>query len=200
MVNVSNLLLYDTNNIKYQYHIKNATLSAKQNLPVHNIHLKPGKLSIHTEQAQIRQDSSNFFASIGLHKMSDLMRNAAQKGRQAALNAIAEYAKTGNQMADIDKGVSIAEILRQKHLQQTKTSLVVKSSKPVNISYTPGKVSTTFKPSSISIDWKVSRAMRRYSPADFNLETLQHPTIDFTYQGGFQYVPESARQNFNTSV
>lgn len=200
MNNVSNLLLYNINGIQYEYRTTNATISAQQNLPTHEAHLSQGKLSIHTEQPQIRQDSSAFFASIGLYRLSDLLDNAAEKGRQAVLEATANYGKIADQMAEIDKGVTPAQIYHQKLLEQTKTSLVVKSAAPINISYKPGEVNMQYTPSSITMDWNVDRAARRYAPAGFYMNIYRAPTIDFLYQGDFQYVPESATPGFNQLV
>ncbi|HWP51921.1 MAG TPA: DUF6470 family protein [Clostridia bacterium] len=197
MSNISNLLRYNVADIQYQYHITNATISAGQNFPTHNTQFRSGELSIHTEQPQLRQDSTAFFASIGLHKLSDLMDNAAEKGRQAVLEATANYGKIADQMAEIDKGVTPAQIYHQKLLEQTETSLVVKSAAQINLSYTPGKVDTQYKPSSVSFEWNVARAPRQYSAANFRLDVLRDPSINFIYQGGFQYVPESATPGFS---
>lgn len=200
MNNVLNLLSYNIKNIQYKYRITNATISAEQNLPTHDAHFTPPELSIHTEQPKIRQDSTAFFASIGLHKMGDLMDSAAERGRQAVLEAMANYSKVASQMAQIEKGVTPAQIYHQKLLEQTKTSLVVKPTEQISFSYTPGRVSTQYTPSSVTLDWNVDRAVRRYTPADFGVDINQAPTIDFIYQGGFQYVPESATPGFDRLV
>lgn len=197
MNNISNLLRYSISDTQYQYRMQNATLSAQQNFATQDAHFSGAKLSLHTEQPQIRQDSTDFFASIGLYKMSDLMANAAEKGRQAVLEATANYGKIADQMAEIDKGVTPAQIYRQKLLEQSKTSLVVKSAEPIDISYTPGRVRMQYTPAEVTTDWHVERAVRRYTPAAFSFEVLQAPSIDLTYLGGFQYVPESAAPGFN---
>ena len=200
MNNVLNLLSYNIKNIQYEYRMTIATISAGQNLPTHDTHFTQAQLSIHTEQPKLRQDSTAFFASIGLHKIGDLMDNAAEKGRQAVLEAMANYSKVGSQMAQIEKGVTPAQIYHQKLLEQTKTSLVVKPTEQINFSYTPGEVSMKYTPSSVTMDWNVERAVRRYTPADFGVDINQSPTIDFIYQGGFQYVPESATPGFSRLV
>ncbi|MEA5136629.1 MAG: DUF6470 family protein [Candidatus Fimivivens sp.] len=200
MNDVLNLLSYNIKNIQYEYRIANATISAEQNLPTHDAHFTPAKLSIHTEQPKMRQDSTAFFASIGLHKIDDLMDSAAEKGRQAVLEAMGNYSKVARQMSQIEKGVTPAQIYRQKLLEQTKTSLVVKPTAQISFSYTPGEVSMQYTPSSVTMDWNVDRAIRRYTPADFRVNINQAPEIDFFYQGGFQYVPESATPGYNRLV
>lgn len=200
MNSVSNLLRYNINNIRFECHTTHTAISAQQNFPTHDTHFRSSELSIHTEHTQIRQDSTAFFASIGLHKFSDLMDNAAERGRQAVLEATANYGKIADQMAEIDKGVTPAQVYHQKLLQQTKTSLVVKSTAPIDISFTPARVSMRYTPASVTMDWNVERALRRYSPADFRAEILQKPSVDFIYLGGFQYVPKSATPGFNRLV
>ncbi|MFV0498301.1 MAG: DUF6470 family protein [Candidatus Fimivivens sp.] len=200
MNDMSNLLRYNIKDIQYKYHAKSATISAQHNLPTHDTHFSPSKLSQHTQQSQLKQDSTAFFAHIGLHKMRNLMNKAAEDGRQAVLEATANYGKIADQMADIDKGVTPAHIYRQKLLESTKTSLVAKSAAPIRFSYTPGKVNIQYTPPAVSIDWNVDRAVRRYTPADFGMDIDQLPTVAFFYQGNFNYVPERTAHGFSRLV
>lgn len=200
MGSISNLLRYDIRNIRYEYRVKNAAISAQQNFAKQDAQYTPSELSIHTEHSQIRQDSSAFFASIGLPTLSELLDNAAEKGRQAALEATANYGIIADQMAEIDKGITPAQIYHQKFSQPEQTSLVVTSAEPIEISYTPGGVSMEYIPASITTNWDVDRAIRRYSPADFDLGVLQDASIDFKYLGGFQYVPKSATPGYSRLV
>ncbi|GEM_PF-6349056 len=200
MSNISNLLRYDISAIKYQYHLKDATLSAGQNFATQDTHFSDAQLSLQTEQPQIRQDSTDFFASIGLKTIGNLIDSAAEDGYQAALEATGNYGEIADQMAEIDKGVTPAQVYRQKALSQSRTSLVVKSAAPIHISFAPGEVHTQYTPAEVEIDWDVERAMRRYTPAEFNFQVLQPPSIAFTYLGDFQYIPESAAPGFDRLV
>ena len=196
-MNISNLLQYDIQNIQYEHQVANATLSAGQNQAKYTAQTQPGQLSISTQPSQLQQDSTDFFASIGLRSSSDLMRFAAQKGKQAVMEATGNYASMGRKMGQIEKGVTIAELYRQKFLQQSDTTLTVEKAAPVDLSYTPASVEMQFTPASVSIDWNVERAMREYTPPDFDLKISQHPTIAFSYLGGFQYVPPSSAPGFS---
>ena len=196
MANVSNLLEYNIQNIKYEYQTTDATLTADQNQAQHTVQTHPGHLSMQSEQPQMRQDSTAFYASIGLRNMSDLMWHAAQKGKQAVLEATANYARMGRQMGRIETGVSISEVYRQKFLQQSDTTLVVEPSASVDFSYVPGSVQTHYTPSSVSINWNVERAIRHYTPPSFSLKVTRHPTVSFQYRGGYRYVPQSATPGF----
>lgn len=200
MSGISNLLQYDIRNIQYNYQVTNATLSANQNHPSHKAQTEPGQLTIRTEQPQIRQDSTDFFASIGMRNIGDYIQVAAKKGKQAALEATANFAIMGRRMGEIEKGIPIAELYRQKFLQQANTTLVVTPTEPVRISCTPGKVETRFTPSSVRLDWDVARAARKYSPPDFDLTVTRYPEIAFTYLGGHHYVPESSAPGFDKRV
>ncbi len=200
MSNISNLLRYSIRDTQYQYRVQNATLSAQHNLATQDAHFSAPELSLHTEHPQIRQDNTAFFASIGLHRMSDLMTDAAERGRQAVLEATANYGKIANQMAQIDKGVTPAQVYHQNLLQQSKTSLTIRSAEPVEISYTPGEVHIEYTPAKVNLDWNVERAIRRYTPSDFGFEVLQAPSIEFTYLGDFQHMPERAAPGFNRRI
>lgn len=196
-MNICNLLRYDIRDIQYQYRMQNAALGAQQNLATQDAHFTDPKLSLETNHPQIRQDSTDFFASIGLFGVGDLMADAAERGRQAALEATGNYSEIGRQMAQIEKGVTPAQVHCQRQLAQPRASLVVKSAEPIHLSCTPGEVRTQFTPAEVRIDWDTERAVRRYTPAQFEFEILQPPDIDITYLGGFQYVPQSAAPGFN---
>ncbi len=200
MNNISNLLRYSINDTQYQLRVQNATLGARHNLATQETHFSASKLSLHTEQPQIRQDSTDFFASIGLHRMSDLMTDAAERGRQAVLEATANYGRIADQMAQIDKGVTPAQVYSQNRLRQSQTSLVVRSAAPIDISYTPGRVDTQYTPAEVQTDWDVERAIRRYTPSAFKFEVLQAPSLHLTYVGGFQYLPEGLAPSFSRQV
>lgn len=194
---LSDLLRYSVNRTQYQYHIKNAALSAHQNFASQDARFSDAVLSIETEHPQIRQDSTAFFASIGLHKAGEMMADAAERGRQAALEATGRYSEMGRQMGQIDRGVTPAQVYCQRLDAQAHTSLVVRSAAPIDISYRPGGVQIDYTPAKVEIDWDVERALRRYTPAEFSLEVLQPPSITFTCLDDFQYIPERAAPGFN---
>ena len=196
MVNVCNLLEYNIQNIKYEYQTSDATLTTAQNQAQHSVQTHPGQLSMQSAQPQMRHDSTAFYASIGLRNISDVIWHAAQKGKQAVIEATANYARMGRQMGQIETGVTISEIYRQKLLQQSDTTLVVEQSAPVAFSYTPGSVQTQYTPSSVNINWNVERAMRNYTPPSFSLKVTRYPTVTFHYRGGYRYVPQSATPGF----
>lgn len=198
MQNISNLLLYDITPANCQMQSRNATISAGQNFPAQTTHFRGGDLALHTEQPQLRQDSTDFFASIGLRSTGDFMDILAEKGRQAALDATASYARMGREMGQIDKGITIAQIYKQKFMQESSTTtLVVTSTSPVKFFYSPGEVITQFTPTTVDFDWNVDRAARSYTPAFSSFDVLQNASINFTYLGAFQYFPESAGASFN---
>ncbi len=197
---ISDLLRYSVNRTQYQYHIKNATLSAHHNFASQDAHFSDAVLSIETEHPQIRQDSTAFFASIGLRGTSELVADAAERGRQAALEATGRYSEMGRQMGEIDRGVTPAQVYCQRLDAQANTTLVVRSAAPIDISYRPGRVQIDYTPARVEIDWNVERALRRYTPTDFSFEVLQPPSIAFTCLDDFQYIPERAAPGFNRLV
>lgn len=196
-MNICNLLRYDIRDIQYQYRMQNAALSAQQNLATQDVHATDPKLSLETKHPQIRQDSTDFFASIGLFGVGELMADAAERGRQAALEATGNYNEIGRQMGRIEKDVTPVQVYRQRQFAQPRPSLVVKSAEPIHLSCTPGEVRMQFTPAEVRIDWNTERALRRYTPSQFDFEVLQPPAIDITYLGGFQYIPQSAAPGFD---
>lgn len=199
-MNISNLLKYNIANTKYKYNITPATLSAETKFPTHTMQTTRGQLSISCQRPQIRTDSTDFFSSIGNKTIFQYTKEAAQKGKQAAIEATAEYAKDGAQLNNIDEGVTISQICRQKFMRQMDTTLVVKGTQPINISYTEASTKMAYTPASVAFNWNVDRAIRKYTPPDFGLNILQDPSVTFEYQGPPLLVPPSAAEHFSLLV
>jgi len=92
-----------------------AFLSVSQ--PHAELHLKtePAQLNARTRQAQVRIDQTQCFSEAGLKGFLELTDEFAQRGRQAALEAIVQTVAEGNRMADIKvKTDAVGEIAAGK--------------------------------------------------------------------------------------
>lgn len=154
------------------------------------------ELNIDAKNVQVRLDTTEMRSSLGLKSAPRLIKEAGQKGFQDADRAKAEYAQMGNQMAQIQTGVDVADIVSQKLLKQPTTQTVFLPSKGPVVSWEPNSIKMQFKPGELSIDWQVLKNTMDYIPGKFQMEILQYPKIEIEYLGEPNYVPPSASPNY----
>lgn len=97
--------------------INDAVLSIRQPKADLEITTKPVELNIETKQVQIKIDQSQCFSEAGLKDVFELTDDFAQRGSEAALEAIGNITDEGNRMAMIETQADpFAEIGKDKAL------------------------------------------------------------------------------------
>lgn len=192
------LLKITSTPIKYDISISPASLkitepSSVSYTPQHT----PTQLQMRTKLPQVKLDTTEMFASLGVKSAPRLIKEAAQNGMQAAVQATGEAVQFGNRMARIDNGVTISSIVKQKMLQQPTSEMVFLPSQGAAISWDPGELQTDYRAGSLTLDWKVQRNVMDYVPGKFEMSILQYPKVTIEYLGGPHYVPPSADPNYD---
>lgn len=198
MPNISNLLQYNVQNIQYSIRTQDASVSTPVNMPTHTLEADHSRMELHCTQPQIRENHDRFFSSIGMKTTSQFFDEAAERGRQALLQKIGEYARNREYLGRISEGVKITDLYRQKFSQQRANAggtLEVSQTEKVDISYEMGECDISFVPTSQRFSWDVERARGEYSAPDCGLDIQSPPDITFRYTGGWQLVPESAKSS-----
>lgn len=198
MANLSNLLQYNVQNIQYRITAQDASVSAPTNMPTHTLEAENSQMQLHCTRPQIRENHDRFFSSVGMKTISQFFDEAAERGRQALLQRIGEYARNREYLGRISDGVKIADLYRQKFSSQYAEAggtLQVSQTEKVDISYEMGECEINFVPTSQRFIWDVQRARGEYTPPDCGLEIQSAPDISFRYTGGWQLVPESAKSS-----
>lgn len=146
-----------------------AKLHLKITDPSITIRTRPARLDIQTEAAvvEIRQprgileiDQSPCRASYGFKKLAQQIRDFAQAGKQAALEATAKYAADGDRMARIETGENvIAALAKESTVPKPLEVGIVPVARPyiryrpqpVEYRVIPGKITGQYQPPAINI-------------------------------------------------
>ena len=170
--------------LEYEIHTEAARLEMKQaQNPSHVMTKNPSGWTMHARNIQVRMDTTELRASLNMRNSMDFARYYGSQGRQAAYQAVGEAVQFGNQMQQIQDGVSIGQIIRQRLLQQPETY-------------------TTFLPSAgTDISWQPAQLDKRYNqmnfiPGKFQFEITQYPDVRVEYLGKPTYVPPSASPDY----
>ena len=150
-----------------------AVLSVRQPSAELQIRTKPTQLNATTKQAQVVIDQSRCFSEAGLKSYLELTDEFAQRGRQAALEAIAQNVVEGNRKANINiKADAVGEIAADKVFRAPDefNITLMPTSRPkidfvggisfdprpgeVNINFTPNSVEFSATAPTISFYWK----------------------------------------------
>ena len=153
------------------------------------------QLNIQSRTIQVRLDTTELRASLNLRTDSEFAKYYADRGRKAAYEAIGEKVQFGNQMAQIQDGVTIAQIVRQKMLEQPTTYTTFLPAVGPQISWQPGEVELNYDPGSVRFDWEVMRNQMEYIPGVYRMHITQYPKVQIEYLGKPNYVPPSSDPN-----
>ncbi|MGE4271290.1 MAG: DUF6470 family protein [Desulfitobacterium sp.] len=87
--------------IRLEYSIRNAQLNLKTTRPMLEMETTPPSLEISQPRGKLTIDSTDYYHSIGHKTMTALSQENFDRGKQAALEAIAATVAEGNRLAQI---------------------------------------------------------------------------------------------------
>ena len=126
----------------------------------------------------------------------EFARYYGSQGRQTAYENIGERVQFGNQIAQIQDGVSISQVVQQKMLQQPTTYTTFIPSAGIDISWQPAQLDLDYQPTQLEFDWQTMKNTMEYVPGKYQMDILQYPKITVEYLGTPTYVPPSADPNY----
>ena len=189
-----NVLKITTTPIRLSMTSQRARLDSEIPDPEIGIIQNPGRLNMKSENIKVNIDTSRSRDSMGFKTARGLMSDAAQAGLKAAADATAQYSRVGNQMMQIQDGVTVADIMKNQMLAQTNvtTGIGFIPSVGADISWTPADLASDFAPASVNFEPKVQKTESVYVPGELNVNVEQYPRVDIEYIGEPMYVPPSA--------
>ena len=188
-----NVLKITTTPIKLSMSSQKARLESHLPEPELGIIRTPSRLNI-----KVNIDTSAARDSLGFKTARSLNRDAAVFGKQAAADATGRYAQMGNQMMQIQKGVTIPEIVQNQMMAQTKVTTGFEFLPAVgpDISWDPGSLAIDYTPSRIEFDPQPDMQEAVYVPGELNINVEQYPKVEIEYVGEPMYVPPSASPEY----
>ncbi len=186
-------------NIPIEYNISTepGRLELKQSQnPRQRMSHDPSQMNIKSQNIQVRLDTTELRASLNQRNPSDFAEYYANRGRQNSYQFIGDNVQMGNQMSQIQDGVTISQIMRQKMLESPDIYTTFLPSAPTDISWQPQELNLDYDPGSLKFDWEIMRNQMDYIPGKFNFSITQYPEVKVEYLGTPVYVPPSADPNY----
>lgn len=193
-----NVLKITTTPIKLSMTSQKARLEAQLPTSQLNIDRTPGSIQMHSRNIKVDLDTYEMRQSLGHHTNKDFLQLQAQKGQEAAQNATARYVQVGNQMAQIQKGASIPDIISMQMLSQVQSggSLEAVPLPGPDISWTPESLDISYSPSKLSFNAELNGVSPNYVPGELSINVEQYPRVEIEYLGEPSYVPPSAAPGY----
>ena len=183
--------------IEYKINIEPGRLEMKQ---ADNARQKmtsfPSELSIQSRNIEVRLDSTRMRASLNLRNPGEFARYYGSQGMQTAYENIGDRVQFGNQISQIQDGVSISQVVQQKMLEQPTTYTTFIPSAGIDISWQPQELNLDYQPTQLEFDWQTMKNSMEYVPGKYQMDILQYPKVQIEYLGTPTYVPPSADPNY----
>ncbi len=193
-----NVLKITTTPIKLSMTSQRARLESEIPNPEAGIIQTPGHLNMKSENIKVNIDSSRCRDSLGFKTARGLMKDAAQGGLKAASDATAQYSRIGNQMMQIQDGVTVAAIMKNQMLAQsaTSTEFAFLPAEMPEIDWTPADLAIDYTPAQVEFHPQTEMQSAVYVPGELNVNVEQYPKVEIEYVGEPMYVPPSASPSY----
>lgn len=192
------LLKITTTPMRYELEVESPKLEYQQDfIPDGEMTTSPAKLDIQTQNTEIQIDTYEARKSLGSVNLEDGVRLYTEKGKEHITKLIEQYVQMGKQLGQIQDGVEIGDIIRQKMIEQPTLITVALPSTGADISWKPAKLDISYKPGDVDIDWQIKDASYVFTPGSIQMKIVEYPHIDIEYLGGPMYVPPSADPGYD---
>lgn len=183
--------------IEYKINIEPGRLEMKQaDNARQKMTLDPSQLSIQSRNIEVRLDSTRMRASLNLRTPDEFARYYGNQGMQTAYENIGDRVQFGNQISQIQDGISISQVVQQKMLEQPTTYTTFIPSAGIDISWQPQELNLDYQPTHLEFDWQTMKNSMEYVPGKYQMDILQYPKVQIEYLGTPTYVPPSADPNY----
>lgn len=195
---VQQLLQITSTPIEYQLKIEPARLEFNQaDNPKGDLSQQNVRLNLNSQNTQVRLDTMDMRRTLGFQTSMDRAYAGAQKGRSNFQKFLAEQTQTANALANgAPNGTKIADVVRQRMLEQPQSYTAFLPSTGPDISWVPAELNINYQPGGVEMDWQTMRNVMEYVPGKYHMEIVQYPKVEVEYLGEPQYIPRSSDPNY----
>jgi len=187
------LLKITTSPMKYELEIEPSRLEyVNDHIPSADVSSSPSELKIDTKNTSVRIDTYEARKSLGILNTEDMFRRQAELCKDHIMQKTREYVEDGAQMARIEDGVTIPQIMRQKIETQPNSVTVFIPNTGADLTWEPPKVNIEFTKSELEYNWDEQQSSMRYVPGSVRMKIVEYASINVEYLGGPLYVPPSS--------
>lgn len=193
------LLQIKTIPIKYELKVQHASLQHQNGTAELEISRDKGGMTIKSRPIKLHMDTYEARNSV-VPTTKRSIEQRADKGRQAAYEATANYASEGQILLKAKIGAG-SETLNQIFAQRTATGTgqagmdFLPKTGP-NIEWEAPEFSIEYEMDKLHFDANIAKGDIKFIPGDIELIISQYPGIEIKYVGGPLYVPPSAAEHF----
>ena len=184
--------------IEIEMKTTNATWEYRRGTAEMEIRREKGGLKINSRPIRVQMDTFEARNSVSPTPMRSV-EQSAQRGRQAAYEATAAYARHGNLLLNAKVGEDVVTQIATEPQQEAMNVTVNLDFLPkggVEMDWQAGEMQIRYEMDKLNFDWKVDNASFEFVPADIEISVAQMPDVIIKYVGGPLYVPPSADPDY----
>ncbi|NMA68827.1 MAG: hypothetical protein GX958_05355 [Desulfitobacterium sp.] len=173
-------LQIQTYTIRLEYQTRNSQLNMKTTLPKVEMERIPPQLEISQPKGVLTIDNSNYFHSVGRKSITTLIREFAQEGRQAALEAISKIVAKGDRLADLKApGNTLGELAADSMVKKKGELAWTPIEAPI-IRYEASPVETNFIKGTVNYTPHNAIIDSEYIPGRVDFQVTQYPRVEIS--------------------
>ncbi|SHJ29939.1 DUF6470 family protein [Parasporobacterium paucivorans] len=195
---MENLLKITTVPIAYELDVQSARLEYSGKRTQVEISRQKGGLTIHSRPARLKMDTFEARASLFPTPLQSAFK-AAEKGKAAASEATARYAREGRLMLEARPGDDIFTQIDSGRNQKPAGEFMLgflPTAGP-NIEWSAPDLTMEYQMDKLNFDFKVSGGNFEFVPGDVKMKITQYPDVIIEYIGKPIYAPPSAAEKFS---
>lgn len=184
--------------MQYELKVTDARLEYSGSKPDLKMEREKGGFSMKSRAAKLNLDTFEARNSV-TPTTARMVSQTAQKGREAAQNATAQFAQEGKVLADPNTmgKTAIDNVLAQRtQLPTGEFQLGFIPSAPVEKKYQSGDLKTNYQMDRLHFDLKILSGNFEFIAGSIEMSITQYPGLSIEYVGGPMYVPPSADPNY----
>ena len=184
--------------IEIEMKTTNATWEYRRGTAEMEIRREKGGLKINSRPIRVQMDTFEARNSVSPTPMRSV-EQSAQRGRQAAYEATAAYARHGKLLLNAKVGEDVVTQIATEPQQEAMNVTVNLDFLPkggVEMDWQAGEMQIRYEMDKLNFDWKVDNASFESVPADIEISVAQMPDVIIKYVGGPLYVPPSADPDY----
>ncbi len=186
------LLKITTVPLKFEMTVNNARLEYNNSNAQLEISRDDGGLKIKSNPIKLDIDSFECYNSVNPTARTSI-KDAAEKGKMAAYEATAAYAREGKLFLNAKIGEDvIGKIAASKMEVNTNVGLAFTPTARPELNWSDPEIMIEYELDKLNFDWKVMNGNFEFIPGNIEISITQQPDVVIEYIGSPIYVPPSA--------
>lgn len=182
--------------IAFEMKINRAHLEYKNGTADLEIRREQGQMKISSSPIRLNIDTFEARDSISPASVASSIQNYAQKGKNAAYEAIATSMQHGKLMLRAKLGEdAIGQIIQDKtdkYFTPANAGIDFIPSTQADLTWSEPDVTIEYQMDKMNFDWRILKGDFEFIPGDIEFNITQYPDVMIEYIGGPIYVPPSA--------